>query len=58
MGRLVSGDAYAYNYLNETVETFAQSDEFCNLMKKAGFDNVRATPLTFGVASIYQGDKS
>jgi demethylmenaquinone methyltransferase/2-methoxy-6-polyprenyl-1,4-benzoquinol methylase len=57
MGRLVSGDAYAYNYLNKTVETFAQGDEFCNLMKKAGFDNVHVTPLTFGVASIYQGDK-
>jgi demethylmenaquinone methyltransferase/2-methoxy-6-polyprenyl-1,4-benzoquinol methylase len=58
LGRLVSGDAHAYNYLNQTVETFAHGDEFCELMRTAGFHNVKATPLTFGIASIYQGDKA
>ncbi len=57
IGGLISGDSYAYRYLNETVETFPYGEDFCNLMTEAGFQNVRQTPLTFGIATIYQGDK-
>jgi len=57
LGGLLSGDWYAYKYLNETVETFPYGEEFCALMRDAGFKNVRAFPLTFGIATIYQGDK-
>ena len=57
IGSLVSGDAYAYRYLNKTVETFPYGEGFCELMRAAGFSEVRAHPVTFGIASIYQGDK-
>lgn len=57
LGGLVSGDWYAYKYLNETVETFPYGEAFCALMRDAGFKDVRAYPLTFGIATIYQGDK-
>ncbi|MGH1363986.1 MAG: bifunctional demethylmenaquinone methyltransferase/2-methoxy-6-polyprenyl-1,4-benzoquinol methylase UbiE [Calditrichia bacterium] len=57
LGSLISGDGYAYRYLNQTVETFPYGREFCKLMTDAGFDNVVATPLTFGIATIYQGDR-
>lgn len=57
VGGLISGDAQAYRYLNTTVETFPYGEAFCGLMREAGFENVSATPLTFGIASIYQGDK-
>jgi demethylmenaquinone methyltransferase/2-methoxy-6-polyprenyl-1,4-benzoquinol methylase len=57
IGGLVSGDAYAYRYLNQTVETFPYGEAFCELMRKAGYQDVRAHPLTFGIATIYQGDK-
>ena len=57
IGGLVSGDAYAYRYLNQTVETFPYGEGFCELMRAAGFVGVQAHPLTFGIASIYQGDK-
>ncbi|GMU92221.1 MAG: demethylmenaquinone methyltransferase [Candidatus Hydrogenedentota bacterium] len=57
IGGLVSGDAYAYRYLNQTVETFPYGETFCELMRKAGYQDVRAHPLTFGIATIYQGDK-
>ncbi len=57
IGGLISGDSYAYRYLNETVETFPYGEAFCELMRAAGFQNVRATPLTFGIATIYQGDR-
>lgn len=55
IGGWVSGDAYAYNYLNKTVETFPCGEAFCQLMRAAGFEAVQAEPLTFGVATLYCG---
>lgn len=57
LGGLISGDAQAYRYLNVTIESFPYGEAFCGLMRQAGFTAVRANPLTFGIASIYQGDK-
>ncbi len=57
LGALVSGDTYAYRYLNETVESFPYGEDFCQLMRDAGFEDVTASPLTFGIASLYQGEK-
>jgi len=57
LGKLISGDNAAYRYLNETVETFPYGKNFCNLMENAGFKKVETTPLTTGIATIYQGDK-
>jgi demethylmenaquinone methyltransferase/2-methoxy-6-polyprenyl-1,4-benzoquinol methylase len=56
IGGLISGDWYAYNYLNKTVETFPYGEDFAELMRAAGFDSVRIIPLTFGIASIYVGE--
>jgi demethylmenaquinone methyltransferase/2-methoxy-6-polyprenyl-1,4-benzoquinol methylase len=58
IGALISGDAYAYRYLNQTVETFPYGQAFCDWMEKTGFQHARCHPLTFGIASIYQADKS
>ncbi len=57
LGGLVSGDSYAYNYLNKTVETFPCGEAFCALMREAGFEQVKAEPMTFGVATLYIGVK-
>lgn len=57
IGGLVSGDSYAYRYLNQTVESFPYGEAFCELMRAAGFSNVMPEVLTFGIATIYQGDK-
>lgn len=57
IGSWVSGDGQAYRYLNRTVEAFPSGEAFCVLMRRAGFSAVRALPLTFGVATIYQGDR-
>ncbi|MCZ7590972.1 MAG: ubiquinone/menaquinone biosynthesis methyltransferase [Kiritimatiellae bacterium] len=56
VGGWFSGDREAYRYLNVTIETFPSGDAFCALMRTAGFVNVRAIPLTLGIASIYLGD--
>ncbi len=57
IGFIFSGHYKAYKYLNQTIETFPYGQEFCQLVEKAGFKNVSAHELLFGVATIYQGDK-
>lgn len=57
IGSAISGDASAYTYLNKSVEDFPYGDDFCRLMEEAGFTDVTATPLTFGIATIYKGKK-
>ena len=55
IGGMISGDSYAYNYLNKTVETFPCGEAFNDLMRGAGFTEVKANELTFGIATIYEG---
>jgi demethylmenaquinone methyltransferase/2-methoxy-6-polyprenyl-1,4-benzoquinol methylase len=57
LGGMLSGDRTAYRYLNRTIETFPSGRDFCAIMETAGFENVKAIPLTLGIASIYQGDR-
>lgn len=57
LGRLISGDNFAYRYLNRTSESFASGDEFCSLLQDAGFINAEAIPMTFGIVSLYYADK-
>lgn len=56
IGGWISGDREAYRYLNVTIESFPSGEAFCALMQRAGFADVRAVPLTMGIASIYIGD--
>jgi len=58
LGSVFSADGQAYRYLNRSIEKFYRPQEFLSLMRDAGFHDVSATPLTFGVASIYRGSKS
>jgi len=58
IGRWISGDPYAYRYLNETIETFPHGEAFCRLLADAGFSGVSVHPLTFGIATIYRGQKA
>jgi demethylmenaquinone methyltransferase/2-methoxy-6-polyprenyl-1,4-benzoquinol methylase len=57
IGGLLSGDQAAYRYLNETVETFPYGDAFLALLREAGFTELRARPLTFGIATLYEGTR-
>ena len=57
IGAAVSGDRHAYRYLDESIEGFHRPEAFRSLMQQAGFREVSVIPLTFGVASIYQGTK-
>jgi demethylmenaquinone methyltransferase/2-methoxy-6-polyprenyl-1,4-benzoquinol methylase len=57
VGNLFSGHGDAYSYLNQTVEDFPYGNDFADVMKDVGFKNVRFIPLTFGIATLYIGDK-
>ncbi|MCH7783323.1 class I SAM-dependent methyltransferase [candidate division KSB1 bacterium] len=57
VGSIISGDKFAYRYLNQTVEEFPYGREFCRMIEKAGFSNVYEKPLTFGISTIYCGEK-
>ncbi len=55
IGRLLSTDAGAYRYLPAPVGAFPDGVDFLHRMQAAGFEELRWRPLTFGVASLYQG---
>lgn len=57
VGGIFSGNFKAYRYLNHTIEEFPYGTDFCRFMQRAGFKNVTAKTLLFGVATIYWGDK-
>src|SRR5258705_361272 len=53
IGRAISGHGAAYSYLPASVGTFAPPAQFVETVRKAGFSDVRADPLTFGVVYLY-----
>jgi len=58
IGRIFSKDQRAYSYLPESVQSFPDEKEFSRLLEETGFKNVQCKSLTFGIASIYTGEKS
>jgi demethylmenaquinone methyltransferase / 2-methoxy-6-polyprenyl-1,4-benzoquinol methylase len=58
IGNTVSGHKDAYSYLNRTVEDYPCGKDFEKKMIKAGLINTSHTPLTFGIATLYIGEKS
>jgi demethylmenaquinone methyltransferase/2-methoxy-6-polyprenyl-1,4-benzoquinol methylase len=57
IGRLISGHNAAYSYLPASVGTFPPPHEFMKVLEQAGFADVRADPLTFGITYLYTATK-
>ena len=53
IGRLISGHSAAYSYLPASVGTFAPPSDFVETLRRAGFCEIRADPLTFGIVYLY-----
>lgn len=53
IGRAVSGHHVAYSYLPASVGSFPPPREFAALLAGAGFADVQAVPLTFGIVYLY-----
>lgn len=57
VGRAVSGHNAAYSYLPASVGTFPPPAEFMTMLRQAGFTDIRADPLTFGIVYLYTARK-
>lgn len=57
IGNLISKDKRAYTYLPVSVHNFAYGESFCKHLKKVGFSKTHCTPLTSGIATIYEAQK-
>ena len=58
LGKSVSKDATAYTYLPESVAAFPEGKAFCTILENCGFKNVKARPLSFGITTLYTGEKA
>ena len=57
IGKLVSKDSSAYTYLPESVDAFPDGQDFLDILSEVGFKKTECKPLTFGISSIYIGQK-
>jgi demethylmenaquinone methyltransferase/2-methoxy-6-polyprenyl-1,4-benzoquinol methylase len=53
VGRMISGHNAAYSYLPASVGTFGPPAAFAETLRQAGFADIRADPLTFGIVYLY-----
>ncbi|MDP1675837.1 MAG: bifunctional demethylmenaquinone methyltransferase/2-methoxy-6-polyprenyl-1,4-benzoquinol methylase UbiE [Bacteroidota bacterium] len=57
VGKLISKDSEAYQYLPDTVMKFPEGKDFLERLRSAGFSSLNEERLTFGIATIYSGVK-
>lgn len=57
VGRFISRDRQAYQYLPDTVMSFPDGADFLARLGRAGFSALREQRLTAGIATIYTGVK-
>jgi len=57
MGQAVTGDRDSYQYLVESIRQFPDQDRFAEMIRHAGFDQVKYRNLTMGVAALHSGWK-
>lgn len=58
LGGWISGDSQAYSYLPQSVREFPDPEALAELIREAGFNEVRFYRLTGGVAYLHLGFKS
>lgn len=54
---IVTGDRAAYDYLNNTITTFPDRDGLAAEIRAAGFSEVRASGMTFGIVALHEAVK-
>ncbi|MFQ3565770.1 MAG: bifunctional demethylmenaquinone methyltransferase/2-methoxy-6-polyprenyl-1,4-benzoquinol methylase UbiE [Aggregatilineales bacterium] len=57
LGRLVSGNGDAYEYLPESTQAFKTPEELAALMRAAGFKKVAFRLFMFGTIAVHWGEK-
>jgi demethylmenaquinone methyltransferase/2-methoxy-6-polyprenyl-1,4-benzoquinol methylase len=57
MGKLFSKNRNAYKYLDESIKKFPEGKNFTTILDNLGYNNTYCKPLSFGICSIYCGEK-
>jgi len=57
LGKTISKDSSAYEYLPESVAAFPEGQDFIAILKKVGYKNTSARLVFGGIATIYTGVK-
>ena len=57
LGRTVSKNSQAYQYLPDSVAAFPSGDDFVAILNETGLKNARYITLSNGIASIYTAEK-
>jgi len=57
VGRMISKDSEAYQYLPDTVMKFPEGKDFLDRLTATGFSSLTEQRLTFGIVTIYSGVK-
>lgn len=57
VGEIVAKDRDSYQYLAESIRQFPSRQALARRMKDAGFEHIKAIPLTGGIAAIHVGAK-
>jgi demethylmenaquinone methyltransferase/2-methoxy-6-polyprenyl-1,4-benzoquinol methylase len=57
IGKMVAGDGEPYAYLVESIKKFPNQPNFAEIIRQAGFDQVKWRNLSGGIAAIHSGWK-
>ena len=57
LGAKVSGDAWAYSYLPESVKAFVAPGELAEIMRRSGLQNVTWRRFSGGIVTLHAGTK-
>jgi len=57
MGQIVAGDRDSYQYLVESIRKFPEQETFAEMIRAAGFGQVKYRNLSLGIAALHSGWK-
>ena len=57
MGQLIANDRDSYQYLVESIRRFPDQDTFADMIRRAGFGQVKSRNLSMGIAALHSGWK-
>lgn len=57
VGKMVSSNREAYQYLNDSVKAFPEGENFIRIMETCGYSSPRLRRLSLGICSLYVGEK-
>ncbi|MCG7855974.1 bifunctional demethylmenaquinone methyltransferase/2-methoxy-6-polyprenyl-1,4-benzoquinol methylase UbiE [Flavihumibacter sp.] len=58
IGKMVSKNRAAYQYLNDSVQAFPEGNDFLKILQETGFTNTYLKTLSLGICTIYCGTRS